>query len=82
MYIIRTSDGYEFETTLADGQVHCVCRRDGYEASITAYHGAPAEMARVLIEPAEMAARSAWIVGQWRAGRIPRGFDPSVDDGT
>lgn len=80
MGIIRTRDGFEFETTLTDDTLTCVCRRDGFEGCITTHHGAGAENARVLIESAEMVARSAWIVGQWRLGRIPRGFDPWVDD--
>lgn len=80
MGIIRTSDGFEFETTLTDDTITCVCRRDGFEGCITTRHGAGAENARVLIESAEMVARSAWIVGQWWAGRIPHGVDPWVDD--
>lgn len=79
MDALRTSDGFEFETTLEDGRFRCVCRREGVEAELAITAPADAEDIRPLVELLELGARNLWVAERrMRAraeGREPPGYD-------
>ncbi|MCC7387318.1 MAG: hypothetical protein IT431_00975 [Phycisphaerales bacterium] len=80
METLRTSDGFEFETTARDGVIRCICRRDGTQSEIIVEHGLRDEDMRHLVELFELGARNFWIAHRRAQARAEGRKPPRYDD--
>lgn len=80
--IIRTDDGFEFETIREEHSLRCVCRRDGLEAEFVINCRIDGVLDQVLIEQVEIIARNAWLVSEkmGREGLLGPQNDENHDD--
>ncbi|MCW5776503.1 MAG: hypothetical protein KIS87_08705 [Phycisphaeraceae bacterium] len=63
MDVLRTDDGFEFETTREGHFVTCVCRREGYDVSVWFDCKREAVPALITTEQMEVLALSLWNAG-------------------
>ncbi|GMV70179.1 MAG: hypothetical protein DYG93_07715 [Leptolyngbya sp. PLA2] len=63
MGLLRTDDGFELETTRVGNIVMCVCRREGYEVSVSFDCKQEAVPALITTEQMEVLGISLWTAG-------------------